>query len=566
MLRSIVENAIITTNYKCDFGFEIFSVNALDLIKNLEILKEKLGFKLLLDIAVTDFLSSDLGVKDCRFGVFYILRNYAKNYNIALRVDIKENESLPSVHNLFKSAIWAQREAFDQFGIHFEGHENLKRILNHKDFVGHPLLKDYPITKYQMLHESDSLIDEIELALKNNGYTKKENEDFKTSFTFLNIGPSHPATHGTIRNLVAIDGEEIIACATEIGYLHRGFEKSCENHRYNQIVPYTDRLNYCSVMLNNVGYAKAIEDMLDLSLPDRAIFMRVILGELSRLMDHIVCLGAIFVDSGGLTNYWYLFNTREEIYSFLSRLTGARFTNSFTRIGGMANDFHNGWEAELKGLLKNVQKGVDDALILVGKNKIFLDRVQDICKISKEDALSFGLTGPNLRASGVDFDLRKDSPYYYYESFDFSVPIGTVGDIYDRVMVRFEEITQSISIINQAIKQIPKGDIAVKDKDIFLPPKFDTYSNIEGLINHFKLIYEGLKVPKGIHYSATEAANGELGFFVVSSNEPCPYRLKLRPPSFYAMNSYAYTIKNKMISDAVLHLGSLNIIAGELDR
>lgn len=544
-----------------DHGFKIFSIPKLKLRDIAQRLQED-GFSLLVDITGMD----NLGEGTKRFCLIYTFRNFSQDKLLALRLDLDEDESVPTLSDVYKSANWAEREAYDQFGITFDAHPNLKRILNHKEFVGHPLRKDYPIDGYQLLHKSDDLIDEMRAELLRNGFTEDTNEDFNTKFIFLNMGPSHPATHGTIRNLVALDGEQIISCVTEIGYLHRGFEKSCENHTYNQIIPYTDRLNYCSVLLNNVAFAKAVEEMLDLVLPDRAIFMRIILGELSRIIDHLVCIAAIFVDMGGLTGYWYLFSAREKLYEFFSRLTGARFTNSFARIGGMANDFYDGWEDDVNANLINIEKAISDALSLIDTNKIFLDRTQNICKISKEDALSFGLTGVNLRSTGIDYDVRKDSPYYYYDSFDFSVPVGSVGDVYERIMLRFFEMQESISIVRQAIKRIPKGDVRVGNKKVFLPQKSDTYENIEGLMNHFKLVFEGVKVPKALHYSAIEGANGELGFLIASNGTGTPKRVKVRPPCFYALNSYAHVVRGANVADAILNLGSLNIIAGELDR
>ncbi|MPB59265.1 NADH-quinone oxidoreductase subunit D [Campylobacter fetus] len=543
-------------------GLLSVQINPNDIYEAVLFVRDNIGFEILADIVCVDNLYID---KEKRFSLYYIFRKISSE-NLCIYIDIDINQSVKSVESIYKSANWGERECFDQFGVKFENHPNLKRILNHKDFQGYPLRKDYPITKYQVLYESDDLVGEMKNEMQRAGLASEENDEFKTKYTFLNIGPSHPATHGTIRNFVALDGEKIISCVTEIGYLHRGFEKACENHSYAQIIPYTDRLNYCSAMLNNVGYAKAVEEALGLNLPDRGIFMRVILGELARIIDHEVCLGAMFVDMGGLTNYWYLYNPRERIYNFLSKLTGARFTNSFARIGGMANDFYDGWKEELLAHLKDVEKGVDDTMILIEKNRIFLDRVQNICKINANDALSYGFSGPNLRASGVSFDLRKDKPYYYYDSFDFSVPVGSEGDIYDRMFVRFFEIRESISIIRQAIKLIPEGKISVDDKDVFLPSKDQVYSNIESLIKHFKLIFDGIKLPNGHFYSASEGANGELGFFIFSNSEPNPYRVKLRPPCFYALNAFSSMVQGSLIADSILNLGSLNIIAGELDR
>lgn len=554
-----------------------------------EFVKNELGFAILLDIACVDeselcasqnrfnensfnenssIESSAFSIESKnrfneRFSVYYIFRKISgEKFCFFTYTDFE----LPSISEIYKSADWAEREGYDQFGIKFNGHKNLKRILNHKDFVGHPLRKDYSITKYQLLRQSDDLVDEMKRELAALGLSSEENDEFKTKFTFLNIGPSHPATHGTIRNFLALDGERICACVSEMGYLHRGFEKSAEAHNYAQIMPYTDRLNYCSALLNNIGYAKAVEEILGVEITERAKFMRVILGELSRIIDHEVCLAAMFVDMGALSNFWFLYNPREKIYSFLSKLTGARLTNSFARIGGMANDFHNGWEMELEACLKAVESGLKDAMDLIENNRIYLDRVQNVCKISSEDALSFGFSGPNLRASGVAYDLRKAEPYYYYDSFDFDIPLGSVGDIYDRMFVRFYEIKESVKIIRAAMRKIPHGEINIKDKNIILPEKNQVYNNIESLINHFKLIFDGIKVPRGSFYSASEGGNGELGFFIVSDGSGKPYRLKLRPPCFYALNAFSHMVRGALVADSILNLGSINIIAGELDR
>jgi NADH-quinone oxidoreductase subunit C/D len=395
---------------------------------------------------------------------------------------------------------------------------------------------------------------------------KRDLDMDRDDLMILNLGPSHPASHGTIRTMVALDGEKIMAGVSEIGYLHRGFEKSCENHTYNQIVPYTDRLNYCSALMNNIGFVKAVEDMMGISIPDRGIFIRVILAELSRIIDHLVCLAAGLLDMGAQTNYWYLFNPRGEAYDFLSRLTGARLTNSYMRIGGMTHDFHQGWEDELASVLKSIEKGISESMKMVEHNRIFRDRTLDISKVTPQQALNMGFSGPNLRASGVKYDLRFSEPYYYYDSFDFNMVVGAEGDTYDRMMVRFDEMSESIKIIRQAVKMIPDGDISIKDHKITLPEKEAVYNTIEGTMNQFKLIFEGVKVPKGEFYGATEAANGELGFSIISDGSGTPYRVKVRPPSFLHMSAYPKIIEGTQIGDAILTLGSLNIIAGEMDR
>ena len=525
-------------------------------------LKNEEDYTLLLDITAVDY-SEYPDVTPSRFAVIYILRtsDFKKHFTIKAFVDDNSLE-VDSIVDLYFAADWAEREVYDQYGVKFKGHPNLKRVLNHHQFVGHPLRKDYPVTKGQICTETEDLMDEMTPLLKKYGYKDEDLEDLM----MLNIGPSHPASHGTIRNFVAMEGETITACVTEIGYLHRGFEKSCETHNYSQIIPYTDRLNYCSAMLNNIGYAKAVEDMLGVDITPRAKMIRVLIGELSRLTDHIVCNAANMVDLGGLTNFWYIFAPRDKAYDLFSKLTGARLTNSYTRIGGLEFDLYDGFEEDLEDVLKDVEKAIVDSLSLVEHNKIFLDRTQDVGVIKPDFAISAGITGVNLRASGVARDLRKDSPYYGYENFDFDVVVGSHGDVYDRIMCRFEEMRQSMKIIRQAMKEMPDGAINVNHPAIFLPSKDAVYGNIEGLMNQFKLTFEGIKVPKGEFYSATEAGNGELGFHITSDGTGTPYKIKCRPPCYYALGAYARIVEGNMLADAVVTMASMNFIAGEFDR
>ncbi len=523
--------------------------------------KEELGFTLLLDITAIDNLNK-ARPSSTRFELVYILRHSNFKETLIYKVAVADEEvGVQSISSLFSSADWAEREVYDQYGINFQNHKMLKRVLNHMQFEGHPLRKDYEITKGQYCTNAQDLMDEMKPLLK------ERNLDLnKDDIMVVNLGPSHPASHGTIRTLAALDGETIVAAATEIGYLHRGFEKSCENHNYNQIIPYTDRLNYCSAIMNNIAFAKTVEEMMDITLPERGIYIRIIVAELSRVIDHLVCLAAGLLDMGGQTNYWYLYNPRDNAYDFLSKLTGARLTNSYMRIGGMTHDLYDGWEADLSDVLTKIDIGITESLKMITHNRIFNDRLQNISPISAAQAIDYGFTGPNLRASGVAYDVRFAKPYYGYETFDFDMVIGSVGDTYDRMMVRFDEMNESMKIIRQAMKRIPDGDINVDDRRITMPTKGCVYGGIEGMMNQFKLVIEGVHVPKGEHYGSFEAANGELGFYIVSDGSGTPYKVKVRPPSFYHMAAYPKIIENYQVADAILTLGSLNIIAGEMDR
>ena len=542
---------------KCDL-----LIDSKDLRQTILKLKKDEDFTILLDISGIDYLKFP-DTTPSRFALVYVLRSSDFKKEITVKTFVSdETLSLDSIYDIFASANWTEREAYDQYGIKFLNHPNLKRVLNHKQFIGHPLRKDYTITKGQICTETDDLMDEMTPLLESKGYTKEEIEDLM----LLNVGPSHPASHGTIRNFVAMEGETITACVTEIGYLHRGFEKACEHHTYSQVIPYTDRLNYCSAILNNIGWAKAIEEMLNIEITPRAKMIRVVIGELSRIIDHFVCNAANMVDLGGLTSLWYLFGARDQAYDLLSKLTGARLTNTYTRIGGLEFDLYDGFAEDLEEVLKTAEKSIDDVLSLIAHNRIYQDRTQDVGVIKPDFALANGISGPNLRAAGVAHDLRKDKPYYGYENFDFDVVIGSHGDVYDRMMCRFEESIQSIKIIRQAMKNMPEGPINVYAPNVVLPLKKDVYGNIEGLMNQFKLTFEGIIVPKGEYYSSTEAANGELGFFIVSDGSGRPYRVKCRPPCFYSLAAYSKIVEGTMLADAVITMASLNFIAGEFDR
>lgn len=546
----------------------VIDVQPENLESTLSRLKDEQEFNcgLLVDVTAIDYLEYPTP-QETRFYVVYTIRNWEENLLFQVRVPVADPEvGIPTASALWGSAIWGEREAYDQYGITFQGHPDLRRILNHWQFEGHPLRKDYPIEKGQVCLETDSLEKEIKARLEKKGVDDETMKDINTEVMYLNLGPSHPATHGAIRILAALDGETILANVNEVGYLHRGFEKTAEQRTYNQIVPLTDRLNYCSSMMNNIAYVKAIESWMGIEITERAQFMRVVLSEFYRVLDHVVCLAAALVDMGGLTNYWYLYNEKEAAYDFISRLTGARLTSSFTRVGGMYRDFYDGWKSDMENQIVDIEKGIDDAWKLVAANRIVHDRTQGVCVTSAETALSYGLTGPTLRASGVPFDLRKDAPYYGYENFDFEVPVGTNGDVYDRFMIRFYEMAESIKIIRQALKYIPEGPVNVNDNKISLPPKEKVYNNIEGLANHFKLVFEGVQVPKGEWYDSFEAANGELGFHFVSDGSGTPYKLKVRPPCFYTMGGFHKMVEGNMIADAVINLSCINIIGGELDR
>jgi NADH-quinone oxidoreductase subunit D len=389
--------------------------------------------------------------------------------------------------------------------------------------------------------------------------------DVEKDYSILNLGPTHPATHGIFQNVLTMDGEIIVNAESTVGYIHRAFEKLAERRPYNQITPITDRLNYCSSPINNMGWHMTVEKLINCEVPKRAQYMRVIIMELSRIADHIVCDTVIAVDSGALTGFLYMFQHRETIYEIFEEICGARLTTNIGRIGGMNAEFTETAWKKIHKFLEEFPKSLEEFDKLVTRNRIFVDRTINCGPISAEKALAYGFTGPNLRAAGVDYDVRVMNPYSSYEDFKFDVPVGLRGDTYDRYMVRMAEMWESLSIIKQAIANMPDGPVHADLPEFFLPAKEEVYSNMEALIYHFKIVMGETDIPIGEVYHAVEGGNGELGFYLVSDGGRTPYRLHFRRPCFIYYQAYADMIKNGMLSDAILTMSSMNVIAGELD-
>ena len=384
-------------------------------------------------------------------------------------------------------------------------------------------------------------------------------------YTTLNLGPTHPATHGIFQNVLTMNGEIIVDAVQTIGYIHRAFEKIAEHRPYNQITTLTDRLNYCSSPINNMGWHMTVEKLIGVEIPKRAQYMRVIIMELARISDHLVCNAVVGVDSGALTGFTYLFQWREKIYDIFEQICGARLTTNIGRIGGLERDFSDEVYKKIKEFLHDFPKGFTEFSNLLERNRIFVDRVANTGAISAERALSFGFTGPNLRAAGVDYDVRVMSPYSSYQDFEFAIPIGEKGDTYDRFIVRQNEIWESLKIIRQAMDNMPQGKWYADVPEFYLPPKEDVYTKMEALIYHFKVVMGETDVPKGEIYHSVEGGNGELGFYLISDGGRAPFRLHFRRPSFIYYQAYPEMIKGSMLSDAILTMSSLNVIAGELD-
>ena len=382
----------------------------------------------------------------------------------------------------------------------------------------------------------------------------------------LNMGPSHPATHGVLRILLELDGEIITKATPDVGYLHRGDEKIAENMQYNQFVPYTDRLDYLAPLANNVAYALAVEKLLGWELPPRGKAIRVICCEMARISSHLLGLGAFAMDLGATTVFIYTFTEREKLYNLAEIISGARFTTSYTRIGGMTRDLTDNFIPTLQKFLDDFGPNLDECDRLLTRNRIFVDRTKDLGHISREDAIDFALTGPNLRGSGVDYDVRKAQPYLDYQLYDFDIPIGQVGDAYDRYLVRMEEMRQSAKILQQAINKLPKGPIHVQDPKNLPPNKPEVLMKMEELIHHFIIHTEGVDAPPGEIYFGAENPKGELGFYIHSKGGGVPYRLKIRAPSFVNLSILSKILPGHMMSDVVAILGSLDFVMGECDR
>jgi NADH-quinone oxidoreductase subunit D len=382
----------------------------------------------------------------------------------------------------------------------------------------------------------------------------------------VNIGPSHPATHGTIQIVAELSGERVVRTDVHCGYLHRGFEKECESHTWHNLIPYVDRLNYCSALINDFAYCEAVEKLMGIEITPRARYLRTLLAEYSRIADHLTCIAAALMELGAMTAFLYLVTIRDYIYEHLADLTGARVTYSYGRIGGLAHDLPAGWLQRLEEILTEMDTFTGRVHGLVDRNRIFIDRMRDVGVISTADAVNWGFTGPLLRSTGAPRDLRKDTPYLAYAELDFEVPVGIKGDNYDRYYVRMREIDESAHMIRQLAEMLPAGPLCVDDRRCTFPEKRLVYTEIESLINHFKLVMEGPQVPPGEVYSAHEGANGELGFYIVSVGGGVPWKVHCRSPSFVHMGGVHRMLDGYQLADIVPTFGSVNMIGGECDR
>ncbi len=391
-------------------------------------------------------------------------------------------------------------------------------------------------------------------------------QDIHAQPMVLQMGPSHPATHGTVRFTLTLDGETVVKCDTEVGYLHRGFEKECENSTWTQVFPYTDRLNYLSPLLCNFGLCLAVEKLLELEVPARCNYVRTIMGEVSRLSDHFTCVGAGALELGAMTAFLYAIEARELVWDLIEDVTGARLTVSYGRIGGVKDDLPHGFADSWKFVRGRILELHEEVDKLCARNRIFMDRMMGTGVITPEAALTWGYTGPTARSAGIPYDVRKDHPYFAYGDIDFDVPVGANGDNYDRYLIRMEEILQSIRIIDQCLEKMPGGPVNSDDPRVVLPEKQKVYNTIEAMIAHFKIVFEGIQVPPGEIYSYTEGANGEFGYYIVSNGTGKPWKIHARTPSYVMMGGIHKMFEGGLLADIIPTFDTVNMIGGACDR
>jgi NADH dehydrogenase I D subunit len=535
-----------------------------------------------------DVMGADPG-GDFVIQVWYQLWSMKQGRMLRLLVLLPRSElSVQSAVDLYRAADWFEREVYDMYGVHFEGHPDLRRILMPENYdEGFPLRKDFPLrgrfTRSEQVRRSlnrstEDVYAREELALAGaleveafapdiDAPDDPDGEDHLAGEKMvINMGPQHPATHGVLRLVLQLDGETVVRCIPHIGYLHTGFEKTCEYREWNQVVPYTDRMDYLAPMLYNIGYAQAVESLLGVEITPRCRVVRLILSELNRILGHLLWLGTGAMDIGATTVFLYTFQERERIYNLHEAYCGGRITTSVTRVGGMLADLPAGWLDACREFVNRLPATLDETERLLTRNSIWQARMIGVGVIDAETALDLGLTGPNLRGSGVAYDVRKARPYLGYDEYDFDVPVGEVGDTYDRYLVRLEEMRQSVRIIQQALDRVPDGPINVQDPAVILPDKSEAMSSIDAMISHFKLVMEGLQVPAGDVWYSIEATKGELGFGIISDGGSKPVRCRFRGPSFVNLASLPHLVEGGLVSDVIACNASIDIVLGEIDR
>jgi NADH dehydrogenase I D subunit len=561
-------------------GQQIIYVKPERLIELAEFVKNdpSLAYEALLDVTAIDRLRLPIAAGDDRFQMVYQLRSYARKQHLMIVSPTRNIDgdparpTVPSLTPVFEGANWPEREAFDLLGIDFANHPDQRRILMPDRWPYHPLRKDIPLGGEEVpftLTWGDPEFETLgKQILPAESVIPTLPAGMSTQNLILNMGPHHPSTHGVLRLVVELNGEDVVNVDPDIGYLHSGFEKTGENKRYKDFVYYTDRMDYLSPMGNNLGYCLTVEKMLGVDIPERAQVIRVIMTELQRIASHLFWLGTHVMDvSGtGMAMMMYVTRERERILDLFEMVCGARLTVSYIRIGGVWKDLPPAFIPNLRDLLAVLPRYFDDYEAMVTSGPVWQERLEGIGKLTRAETINMGLTGPMLRGSGVDWDLRRDMPYAGYENYDFKVPVLSGGDCYARYLVRIEEMRQSVRIIEQALKNLPDGLFRVDDRKVSLPPRAELDVSMEALIHHFKLMTEGFRVPPSMVYQGIEGSKGEMGYFIVSDGSAVPYRLHVRGPSFNNLYAISKMSRGHTLSDVVTNIGSIDIVLGDVDR
>ena len=576
-LRTKFPDAILATRVdagRAETSVSVAAVRLLDIARYLHDAPEA-AFDHLTDICSVDYPEDQL-----RFEVVYHLHSLPLQQRLRLKTRIAdEDPAVASVTGIWKGANFLEREVYDMMGIRFTGHPDLRRILLPEDYAeGYPLRKDFPTEGRGWRSQFDFIpkFDETPLDVTESEITEEQKNAFRVEpglpsserkeELLLNMGPQHPSTHGVLRVVLMLDGERVVKATPDLGYLHRGVEKLAEGLTYMQMIPHTDRLDYVCAMSNNYAYVRAVEKLLEITVPIRAEYIRTIVAEMQRIIGHLFWLGTQALDIGAMTVFFWTFREREVLLDMFEKLCGARLTLNYYRIGGVDSDFTPELVQRMKAFLDIFPEKVKEYDSLIASNRIWLGRTKNVALLSAEDAINFGCTGPVLRGSGVAYDIRKAEPYGVYDKVEWDVPIGKNGDTYDRYWIRMEEMRQSARIIAQCFDQLPEGPIMAEAPQYIPPPKELVMRDMESLIHHFIIYTQGIKPPKAETYCATEAPKGELGFFIVSDGSARPYRLKIRSPSFVHMGAFDHMARGYLISDVITIFGTYDVVMGECDR
>ena len=543
-------------------------VSALNYLKN----EIENPYRMLYDLTAIDERSNNKrnGLPQSDFTIVYHLLSFDRNEDIRLKVPLEENDlNIPSITGLWQNANWYEREVFDMFGINFEGHPFLRRLLMPLTWNGHPLRKDHPARATEMgpfqLPEDKQIREQEALQFNPEEWgMKKHSED--SDFMFLNLGPQHPGTHGVLRLVLQLDGEDIVDIVPDIGFHHRGAEKMGERQSWHTYIPYTDRVDYLGGVMNNLAYVLGVEKLAGIQVPDRGKVIRVMLCELFRIASHLVWYGTFAQDLGQLSPVFYMFTDREKVFDIIAAICGDRMHPNWFRIGGVNSDLPNGWDMLVKEFIEYFPKRLIEYDKLVIKNRIFKSRTKGIGSYTKEEAIEWGVTGPGLRACGFEWDFRKKRPYSGYDQFEFDIPTAQNGDCYDRANVRVEEMRQSLRIIEQCLKNMPEGPYK-SDHHLATPPIKDrTMHDIETLITHFLNVSWGPVIPAGEAFSGIEATKGNNGYYLISDGSTSPYRVRIRTPSFPHIQMVPYISRGHTVADLLAILGSIDFVLADLDR